>query len=407
MRRYYDTDLFAKHLLLFPLYFVSGLFPRTRRVAFGSGQHDFNGNAKYLMLHMRQEHPDVDVAWIAPTRRLRDRIRALGLPAYWKYEPKGLLYCLTAKLYVCNNRTSDINHWTSGGAITLYLWHGVGTKALGFASTTPVNRREFNPNSVYRRIVKPWLYARPAFFLSTTPLMSRNFAKAFRIPEERCLELGYPRSDHFFLPRPELDAYLARIEPKESIDFARKLAKFAKVVLYMPTYRDTHEDFLESAGIDYARLDASMRELDALFIFKLHPWTKLRMPDSGAFPNLCFAENTSDVYPYLPYVDVLVTDYSSVYYDCLLLEMDIVLFVFDRERYQSVNRDLILDFDTYTPGRRVTGFDELLSVLRSGESLRTPEQAEVRTLVWGGYRGGASAALATKIRELLDSSPPT
>ena len=127
------------------------------------------------------------------------------------------------------------------------------------------------------------------------------------------------------------------------------------------------------------------------------------MPEAGTYPNLCFPPPETDVYPYLQNTDVLITDYSSVYYDYLLLEKDIVLFLFDRERYVSENRNLILDLDTHMPGRQATNFDELLDVLTSDEPLHTPEQGTIRKLFWDDYRGDASAAVAAKIVEMLDA----
>ena len=232
--------------------------------------------------------------------------------------------------------------------------------------------------------------------------MTDHFAKAFRIPEARCLEFGYTRSDHFFLDRDAFWRHLERTEPAEVVTFARSLPRYDKVVLYMPTYRDTHEDFIAASGIDFARLDEAMREQNALFIFKLHPWTKLALPDADRYPNLRFAPRASDVYPYLPLTDVLVTDYSSVYFDFLLLGRPVVLFAFDQERYEAQDRDLILDYDTYMPGPRAQTFDALLALL-SDELPAEPRQAEVRRLFWGDYAGQAATAFTQKIREILDT----
>lgn len=398
-----DLDLLLQNLLFSPLYLVSFATPRLRKVAFGSGQHDFNGNAKYLFLHLHEHAKDIEAAWIAPTRKVRDQIRQRGLRSYWRHEPAGLWFALTSKLWVFNNRPNDIHFFASGRAKTLNLWHGVGLKALGFNSTSPKSRRDFNPRSLYRRLVRPWLYSRPTWFGSTAPLMSNHFSTAFRIPTDRCFELGYTRSDHFFLDREALLEHLQKTEPADVVAFARDLERYDKVILYMPTYRDSREDFLASSGLDYERLDAEMRKQNALFILKLHPWTKAALPDTSRLTNLRIAPKESDVYPYLPFAHLLVTDYSSVYFDFLLLDRPVVLFTFDEARYKANERDLILDFDTYMPGPRATSFESLLEHLASPPPSLTPEQRHVRTLFWGDYQGQAAAALTKKIREILTS----
>ncbi|HRE88820.1 MAG TPA: CDP-glycerol glycerophosphotransferase family protein [Myxococcota bacterium] len=398
-----DLDLLLQNLLFSPLYLVSFAMPRLRKVAFGSGQHDFNGNAKYLFLHLHEHAKDIEAAWIAPTRKVRDQVRQRGLKAYWRHEPAGLWFALTSKLWVFNNRPNDIHFFASGRARTLNLWHGVGLKGLGFNSTSPKSRRDFNPRSLYRRLVRPWLYSRPTWFGSTAPLMTNHFATAFRIPKDRCLELGYTRSDHFFLDRQSLLTHLEKTEPPQVAAFARDLERYDKVILYMPTYRDSREDFLASSGLDYERLDAEMRKQNALFILKLHPWTKAALPDTSRFENLRVAPKESDVYPYLPFAHLLVTDYSSVYFDFLLLDRPVVLFTFDEAKYKANERDLILDFDTYMPGPRAASFDALLELLTGPVPTITPEQRHVRTLFWGDYQGRAATALTTKIREILDS----
>ena len=84
-----------------------------------------------------------------------------------------------------------------------------------------------------------------------------------------------------------------------------------------------------------------------------------------------------------------MTDYSSIYYDYILIPgKRVVLFPFDREDYLARCRDLMYDFDEYTPGRRAHTFDELLRLLESnGQSCTDDADIQrVRQLFWATDR---------------------
>ncbi|PSQ45737.1 hypothetical protein BRD15_10950 [Halobacteriales archaeon SW_6_65_15] len=72
-------------------------------------------------------------------------------------------------------------------------------------------------------------------------------------------------------------------------------------------------------------------------------------------------ENT-DVYPLLRHADALVTDYSSVYFDYLLLDRPVAFYAFDRDRYES-ERGFYFDYEAVAPGPVADGFAELLDAL--------------------------------------------
>lgn len=403
-----DLAILVKNALAAPFLALSFLVPRRRtRLLFGSNSDAFTGNPKYLFLHFLANHPELDVAWVTRKRPVRDAMRRAGLPAYWKYEPKGLWYCLTARFWIHDGRPSDLNFFLSGGVVDVNLWHGIGIKGLGFNSTSAENKKLFHPTSLYRRLVKPWLHWRPSYFVSPSRLMTDHFTKAFRIPESSIWEEGYPRSDHFFYDEAKLRGWLPGAAGGEVEATIARLTAHAKVYLYMPTYRDGGEDFVRASGMDFDALQSAMAAEDALFVFKLHPWTAITLPPEGRYPNLWFAPRTLDMYPYLPFTDVLVTDYSSIYYDYLLLEKEVVLFVFDYAEYVEKARDLILDFDEYTPGIRATSFEDLMRVISSGESLRIPDHARIREAFWGGYDGDAAARIAERVLALISGAAHT
>ncbi len=60
-----------------------------------------------------------------------------------------------------------------------------------------------------------------------------------------------------------------------------------------------------------------------------------------------------DLYEILPDVDVLITDYSSIYFDFLLLDRPIVFINNDIKEYINARGLLLNPYDFWTPGFKV------------------------------------------------------
>ena len=71
----------------------------------------------------------------------------------------------------------------------------------------------------------------------------------------------------------------------------------------MPTWRGSKKDFIRQAGFDLQRLEEALEKTDSLFVFKLHPLTKLSI-DTAAYPHIVFLDSRMDIYPLLPFTDV-------------------------------------------------------------------------------------------------------
>jgi CDP-glycerol glycerophosphotransferase (TagB/SpsB family) len=116
--------------------------------------------------------------------------------------------------------------------------------------------------------------------------------------------------------------------------------------------------------------------------------------------SLVVLPSDADLNAYLGLCDVLVTDYSSVASDFLLLERPIVLFVPDLEDYTST-RGFALDPTEYLPGVVTRSADELYQVLDRLSELSRPERwAELRDFYWGA----APESAAPRMRAVLAGS---
>jgi CDP-glycerol glycerophosphotransferase len=227
----------------------------------------------------------------------------------------------------------------------------------------------------------------PDLVLSTSPGMTPVLAQAFAVPPARCLELGYPRNDHL------LDG---RVGPGGLVDdrFVARLRN-AKVVGYFPTFRDDSVSIPGGAPV-IEQLAEIVGRQDAVLLFKSHDASEVDVVEGGS---LVVLPGEADLNAYLGLCDILVTDYSSVASDFLLLGRPIVLFVPDLEAYVEA-RGFALDPADHLPGVVTTTAEQLYARLGGLEHLEPPARLEEqRTFYWGDHPAAAGAAIRALLEE--------
>ena len=167
----------------------------------------------------------------------------------------------------------------------------------------------------------------------------------YRISLNDCIFGNFPRNEILLKDKGLIMEMAKRYEPSETRDFINKIQHYKKVYLYMPTW-----------------LNAVLSTNDSLLIMKLHPATKINHSAMERFSNIQVFDNHIDVYYVLPFTDCLITDYSSIYTDYLIMNKEIILFTFDKDVYIRKNFDL-KDYDTYYKGKVADNFDELLNLI--------------------------------------------
>lgn len=253
-------------------------------------------------------------------------------------------YSLTSKIKILDHSAIEKEILISFiNSKIIQIWHGIPLKKIGHLT---------NYKSVNYDIV-----------VSTSDFVTEySFGKLFNT--KKFLNSGYPRNDIFFKKIfEEKDLILTN---REIFDFIRKSNK--KIFVYMPTWRP---DLSINNPINLDALNTFARENEILIIIKNHPFTR-----DGSFYdsvidtkkyyysrnyqyNIIFYPIIDDIYPILSISDCLITDYSSVYFDYLLVNKPIIFFIYDLEEYIKSHGEFMIDFDESTPGEKPRTFEEI------------------------------------------------
>ena len=338
--------------LMFLIYCLVYFLPRNRRSwVFGSGVGvNFSDNAKYLFLYCSSEK-DINCYWITKNKDLVESLRNDGLNAYYKYSAKGLWLSLSSKVYVYDSRTGSINHWASAGAIKVNLWHGSPLKTIDRDITVKHNafyigNHTWGIKRYLVRMIMPEWFVVADLMIATSEKVKGYFNSAFGC--KKIEVTGYPRND--IISNPSLYARYLVFEQNIIDSISTE-----KTILYAPTFRDTNR-FNREAPIEWGRLNDLLRKNDATFLIKLHRHD-YSMAIKEEYSNIRVLDNESDMYPLFSKVDLLITDYSSIFFDFLLTDKPVLFYPYDKEDYLTKDRSMYDEYDTVTPGHKAYDFN--------------------------------------------------
>lgn len=237
------------------------------------------------------------------------------------------------------------------------LWHGPGAfKKFGYSR--PGNEK-------YRKnLVKGHKHYTKA--IVTSDDIRWCFAEGFGMDIKNVYDTGFPRMDIFF------DKKYINKTKKEIYD-EYPILKNKKVILFAPTYRG---DNVRIASYDFDKLDLDKlyKELkdDYVFVFKWHPaiYNNMTLKNIKSFDEDKYKDffidlsNLRDINDLLLVTDVLITDYSSVIFDYLLVNKPIVYFTYDLDLYDK-DRGTYFDFDDYVYGEISKNTKELIKSIKN------------------------------------------
>lgn len=354
---------------------VAHVAPRNKNKWLFGMESAFYDNSKYAFLYLNIYHKEIDAIWVTKNKNTRDYIRSLGYKSYLRWETLGVWHGLTAGIYLYSHSLHDVHFLLKGKALIFNMWHGLPLKCLRFNSQ--LERQHWQVNNNQKLVKSNYFY----YLVSPSDRFHKIFLDSFLINEDSLIECSYPRCEYLI----NIDFQKKVIVDFEINELIIEAKSYAKSYIYMPTWRDTGTDFFESGGFDLNILNDNLVIKNEVFFVKLHSYTNSNVIERfSGFSNIKIINaNVTDVYPFLLHSDCLITDYSSIYFDYLLLEKPIILFPFDITDYESKSRELVFAYDEIMIGDRVNTFSELLFAIKDKSyEIYVPALIEHKSSIW-------------------------
>lgn len=244
------------------------------------------------------------------------------------------------------------------GRETIFMDYGYGLKMMPGLD-------EVNSESIYNlgRIVRE----KVEYIVTLSERDEEYFYKPkefenFSMP--KYIPLGQPRNDVLF-DKKFID------NSRQDIDNNFKSAG-KKIILYAPTWRgyDVSSQF-PFKRCDFEKLNNFMEKNNYILLYRPH-YIENFIDDSliRDLNNIKIADVKREPYTQklIAACDMIITDYSSIIVDFLILDKPIAFIAFDIERYNNY-RGLVVDFhnDVQTPGPKINRMKDLIDYLQEIE----------------------------------------
>lgn len=247
--------------------------------------------------------------------------------------------------------------------VYLQTWHGTPLKRLAHDIVEVENQTFYRSGmsreqmtNTYDDDVKKYNY-----MIAPNQFSFDVFQTAFQINPERLIKTGYPRND-----------FLTNITKDEIEDIKKKLniPLDKKVILYAPTWRDNSYNtrgYTFELKADFHKWKEKLGN-DYIVIFKPHYLIINKFENDRSLDDFIInIDANADINDLYVISDVLVTDYSSVFFDYANLNRPMYFYMFDLKEYADELRGFYFDIYETMPGDIIENEDELLDDLVKNE----------------------------------------
>lgn len=243
---------------------------------------------------------------------------------------------------------------------TVYLqtWHGTPLKKLAAdmetvhmpgANTVKYKRDFLKESGKWDYLISPNLYS------------TEIFKRAFQF-NQTFIESGYPRNDLLFNFNNQ--SRISGIKKRSNLPIDKK------IILYSPTWRENQ--FYERGRyrfdlqMDLAQMQAEIGD-EYIVLLRLHYLVAENL-DLDSFDGFVYDfTHHEDIRELFLIADILITDYSSVFFDYANLKRPMIFYVYDIEEYRDKLRGFYFDFEKNAPGPLVKTTEGILAVVKDIE----------------------------------------
>jgi len=338
--------------------------PKNRnKVIIGSMYGGYYGdNSRHIYEWILENRKDLDVVWITKSKKVYKSLKSEQRPVLFANSLLAIFHLFTSKVGLFSNSLYDIALHPNLVPPTINLIalrHGRSVKKIRFA-------REKHKLSQQEKYERKRESDRISYVISTSEFISDIQEKCLLVGREKHAVTGYPRNDEIYSPshqsKQEWKKFLNGLNPD-------------KVVLYGPSWRHGRDRtrFFPFDDFDPNKLKEFVELNNVLLLLRPHrnefekstSLVEFLRGLSNLSPNirLCMHDEFADVNTLLPFVDVLISDYSALYHDFLLLEKPMIFIPYDYDEFKEQN-GFLYDYFKYLPGPNIDSFKMFISEMK-------------------------------------------
>ncbi|COE59120.1 CDP-glycerol:poly(glycerophosphate) glycerophosphotransferase [Streptococcus pneumoniae] len=266
----------------------------------------------------------------------------------WKY----FYYVTVSKYFVLNMRQPKWLKKKPQQTI-LSTWHGTPLKRLVFDMDNITSASKSYKQDFYQQS-RNWDY-----LIAANEYSKKIFERAFMYPSTNILTYGYPRND--VLTNHD-DIYKAQLKNKLGVP------KDKKIILYAPTWRD---DEYHSVGKYKFTLQLDLKKMqqklgdEYIVLLRMHYFISdiLEITEFDGFAyDFSKYNDVNDLYIVS---DILITDYSSVFFDFANLKRPILFYTYDLDKYKDELRGFYINMEKDLPGPLLFNTNEVINSIKN------------------------------------------
>lgn len=352
-------------------------FPLKNKIVFVAS---FADNNLYIYRELQKKQFPGEVVFLCKKNCVNQVNRSVNDPVY-RIEAGKLFDEIKAAYHLMTAKTVIVDNYYGFLAVAnfkqdvecIQIWHAVGAvKNFGYLDpmvATRSKRAQQRFSDVYRRFHK---------IVVGSDVFAEIFMKAFGTNEDQFLRFGYPRTDFFF----QMDLHEER-----KAKFFKKYSMYRnkKIILYAPTFRPNMED--NQLVLNIEEMYKQLKDEYVLFI-RMHPSVQLPT-DHLLYEDFVvdFSKGAS-INDLLLVSDYLITDYSSIPFEYVLLNKPMIFYPYDLEKYEK-NPGLWDRYEHIVPGPVAYKTEEIISKIKLNDF---PYNAYDRfKLEWNEYNKGKAS----------------
>lgn len=381
------TEFFSSLLAYFLLLPISTIFSKKSENIVGFGSNYFGGNIKYLYEEMNT-YNGIRIFFVTGNKKELERLKASNVNAYYNRDIRNILLFLRTDVWVVTQGPGDIpitfrlaeileklfgiSYRPKHRGKWVMMWHGMGFK--------------------HSRAHMQRVFAQ--YDLAFVGARGRGISHKVRMT-------GYPRTD------PLLKKTLSR----RGLLNTMRLPFYRKNILYAPTWGPYHRNFLWEDEEIFEDIEEFCERNNCSFLIRMHPtWYgrnpgKRRKLEEKIEQNECIFDLShkkyADVQRILYITDILITDWSSVASDFILLNRPTIFLDTELPTREAGTRLLTPeDRVGYIVKSRAQFFEKLQKAIDNPKLFEKKRRAVIKRL-YKHLDGNSSKRCAQEIVKLL------